>query len=301
MSFPERDNVNKRVFRGVKMSVAISLFQKRIKTKLSENSFTVKTYAEKQMRNEFSIELTVEDIKKVYPNRLIVPMAKGSSWELLKKFNSTKNQIKFKAQAGEIDMTKYSEYFDSTDGLRVYTGAQILRYSTTENPSQGEVIYLPSKYIPETEKAKARYKSRLVLQRITGVDSKLRLIVAKIPKDSLCANSTNFILFENKAYQLFSLGVLNSKLINYIFKITSTNTNITTSELNRLPLPNYSEKIEKIVKTILEKKNQNEATLLYENEIDIIVYRLYGLTYQEVLIIDPTFSLTQEEYDNYNI
>ena len=33
--------------------------------------------------------------------------------------------------------------------------------------------------------------------------------------------------------------------------------------------------------------------------IDLIIYHVYGLTYDEVLIIDPNTSITREEYDNY--
>ena len=38
-------------------------------------------------------------------------------------------------------------------------------------------------------------------------------------------------------------------------------------------------------------------TLSQEQEIDRLVYHLYGLTYDEVLIIDPTPPFTQEEYE----
>ena len=34
-----------------------------------------------------------------------------------------------------------------------------------------------------------------------------------------------------------------------------------------------------------------------ESEIDILVYRLYGLTYDEVLIVDPETPITREEYE----
>ena len=38
-------------------------------------------------------------------------------------------------------------------------------------------------------------------------------------------------------------------------------------------------------------------TLAQEQEIDRLVYHLYGLTYDEVLIIDPTPPFTREEYE----
>lgn len=38
-----------------------------------------------------------------------------------------------------------------------------------------------------------------------------------------------------------------------------------------------------------------------ETEIDHIVYHLYDLTYDEVLIIDPETPITHKEYENFII
>ena len=35
-----------------------------------------------------------------------------------------------------------------------------------------------------------------------------------------------------------------------------------------------------------------------DNEIDLRVYHLYGLTYDEVLIVDPNTTITKEEYES---
>ena len=36
-----------------------------------------------------------------------------------------------------------------------------------------------------------------------------------------------------------------------------------------------------------------------ENQIDFLVYHLYGLTYDEVLIVAPDTPITREEYEAY--
>jgi hypothetical protein len=35
-----------------------------------------------------------------------------------------------------------------------------------------------------------------------------------------------------------------------------------------------------------------------EKEIDILVYKLYDLSYDEVKIIEPEFAINEEEYNN---
>ena len=59
--------------------------------------------------------------------------------------------------------------------------------------------------------------------------------------------------------------------------------------------------LETLVSEILEKKKVNLAadTTSLENKIDFLVYHLYGLTYDEVLIVDPNPPFTREEYEAY--
>ena len=52
---------------------------------------------------------------------------------------------------------------------------------------------------------------------------------------------------------------------------------------------------------IVQLKSQSKSTIVLEKEIDVLVYRLYELSYNEVKIIDKDFWLSEEEYGNYNI
>ncbi|MBR4645783.1 MAG: hypothetical protein IKO75_01525 [Bacteroidales bacterium] len=38
-------------------------------------------------------------------------------------------------------------------------------------------------------------------------------------------------------------------------------------------------------------------TSAWETEIDFLVYKLYGLSYDEVLVVDPGTGITREEYE----
>ncbi|GAB4348314.1 MAG: hypothetical protein OHK0038_27800 [Flammeovirgaceae bacterium] len=52
-----------------------------------------------------------------------------------------------------------------------------------------------------------------------------------------------------------------------------------------------------LVEQILAKKEKGEDTTALEREIDLLVYRLYELSYEEVKVIDPQFALSKEEYE----
>jgi hypothetical protein len=42
-------------------------------------------------------------------------------------------------------------------------------------------------------------------------------------------------------------------------------------------------------------------TSALEAEIEVLVYRLYGLTYGEVLVVDGAFGLSEEEYNTITV
>ena len=68
-----------------------------------------------------------------------------------------------------------------------------------------------------------------------------------------------------------------------------------------MPIPSASNdektRIEELVDKILDANKNGELTSEMEQEIDRLVYHLYGLTYDEVLVIDPLPPFTREEYE----
>lgn len=299
-SFPERDNVRLRVFESVKMSVAILLIRKQ--TNIVDQTFHVNVWKDKFMSSKSILKISKQEIMQVYPNDLVIPICDNIRWNILSKMRSV-GIFSINAQAGEIDMTKYKSNFSQDKiAYRVVTGAQVLRYRLTDTPSQGSVLYLKKVDLSESRYA-AFEQERIVMQRITGVDSKIRIIATMLPKCTYCANSTNYISgCSNQIDLLYLLGVLNSKSINFFFKQTSTNTNVTSKEIAKFPIlvnVNSISVITKLVKEILDLKQRMFDTSALENQIDFLVYHLYGLTYDEVLIIDPKTPISREEYEAY--
>ena len=141
------------------------------------------------------------------------------------------------------------------------------------------------------------------MQGITGVDDKRRLIFALVPSNYYLANSCNYILANSIDKLKYLLGILNSFLLNWVFKKNSTNSNVNCYEINCLPIlvPSSSqqETIVKLVDSILEKyTNGTEADIpKIDKCIDNFVYRFYNLTYNEVKIIEPDFALSRAEYE----
>lgn len=93
----------------------------------------------------------------------------------------------------------------------------------------------------------------------------------------------------------FILGLMNSKLMNYLYsnKFKSTKTvfsEIQARSVKELPIPKISEtqeyEIVKLAERIIELKKGESETIALENEIDQLVYHLYELTEKEIEIIE---------------
>lgn len=110
----------------------------------------------------------------------------------------------------------------------------------------------------------------------------------------------------------FILGVINSKITNFWFeyyysttKVSGNYFDLNGNQIKSIPIPKSTiseeSKISARVENILTlKKNDNLTdTTDLENQIDILVYKLYNLTYDEVKIIDPEIEtlISREDYD----
>ena len=67
--------------------------------------------------------------------------------------------------------------------------------------------------------------------------------------------------------------------------------------------------VQSTIKDAILKNNFNEVVSecydlvdnSLEKEIDHIVYHLYDLTYDEVLVVDPETPITREEYESFKL
>ena len=97
----------------------------------------------------------------------------------------------------------------------------------------------------------------------------------------------------------FVLGVINSKVTNFWFehyygttKVSGGYFDLNGTQIKSIPVPNATAKqqneISSLVETILKKKKQDISadTSALEREIDKLVYGLYGLTEEEVEVVE---------------
>lgn len=301
-AFPERDNPKKRVFENAKISVCILTMVAQVNKKCE---FDIRINTDRFV--DFNIEtgqLSYNDINRMDSRYLTIPLSSPKDLNIIRNvfIKSRKFSEIGKCNTGEIDMTFCKGAFtrDPND-IKMIRGANLDRYVVKETMSQGETFFLNRIKLNAIKEIGDSLFSelRIVMQGITGVNEKVRLKMT-ISKNAYCANSVNYCSFKKDTNLYLYLGLFNSKLLNYIFKQFSTNSNVNGYEVDNLPivLP-IPERVGTIAKSVVAAKALDDKADTKQNEIeiDLLVYHLYGLTYDEVLIVDPETPITREEYE----
>lgn len=157
-------------------------------------------------------------------------------------------------------------------------------------------------------KSELDLKEKILVQNTRNEALKTRICAVLDDKSVYGSQGVNFIIPNDVHASLcYLLGILDSTLINYLFATKFLNLAIKAEYLKqlRIPIPSAAilKQLESLVSKVLELKKVNiEAdTTSLEYQIDFFVYHLYGLTYDEVLIVDPETPISREEYEAYNI
>ena len=133
-------------------------------------------------------------------------------------------------------------------------------------------------------------------EKIVGVITGDKISVS-IDTNKLFPTDGMYLFSSNGIYSnCFLVGLLNSNLISYLYRLISMEENRTLAQvksslLNNLPVyKNFNaelvSQIELKTKEIIAKIKSNDSFKQTENEIDQLVYRLYELTEEEIRIVE---------------
>ena len=132
---------------------------------------------------------------------------------------------------------------------------------------------------------------KILIQYIRKLSMPTRLVCAlDIKGEYYPLNNFSFVISENGNSLKILLRILNSTLMNWYFSNCFVDYNIKPKYIDQLPLPTkiYSDELENVVdRMILVKSEGIElSTSELENQIDQLVYQLYGLTEEEIAIVE---------------
>ncbi len=231
----------------------------------------------------FSFEISV-DLSKVK----VVPLGAIADFSLGIK---TSNDKRF------ISKEPFSE-----DCYKLIRGRNIQRYNTPV--SEEWIWYRPDLFMEKVGSGPRKIEYFLGPQKIVIQDIATEICATLDEDKYLCNDTINLIYNLNKSFHFkYILGLLNSKAVRFWHKkVFPEGLHIKLYQLKEIPIPvvifDQQKPIIDLVDMVLAKKRKNPITdiSVLEKEIDKKVYKLYNLTYDEVLVIDPETPITWEEY-----
>ena len=284
-----------QVFKSVTQGTCIYHFTKAppsdepIRISIGNNSATIAS-------PEFA-PITPAVIEALYPDVRCFPLIRRASVSLLERLAQDEavrplSEYADSITQGDLNLSTHRrQYSYDPTPVRLLRGRHVGRYivnydASTEYCAEG---------FRENYVARNRRNAYLLSQQVTGTTDVRRLhfgIAEDAPTDYLCGHSLNKTLLMDGTCNRVLLGLLNSKLMDWVFRTTSSNNNVQGYELAQLPVHDLTDShradLESIVDRILEAKlaRPSADTTALEAQIDRLVYDLYGLTEEEIAAVE---------------
>jgi len=225
--------------------------------------------------------ITIETAKVVDVNLgysiLILEAADYRKLQKLKSFPTIKDLPFIINMRGELDLTanKDSIVTESTD-YPMLRGRNIDYYQLRAVPT-GE--FATREFVAQSTKRPYIENERLICQQIANMSKDRRLTFAMTPKNTVLGNSCNFVTISKNEYGMdiyFLLGLLNSNIMNWYFKLQSSNNHINNYEIDTFPIPIKFERKQE-VSEMVQQYLANTSRSLILDKIDELICESFGL------------------------
>lgn len=177
---------------------------------------------------------------------------------------------------GELDLTANKSKIVSEDtGYPLLRGRNIGYYQLLDS---GENEFVMPEFVRETKKREYIEQKRIICQQIANMHKERRVTFALVPENYVLGNSCNFIAVLKNKYGIdiyTLLGLFNTKIINWLFKLSSSNNHINNYEIDCFPVPVESRYLKDI--SILAQeylKSKDEGII---ERIEELANKTYGL------------------------
>lgn len=249
-AFPQKDNARLRVFKDAKLSTCV--FEHRKEPADAKAVFTSYVHP----ANEIDLQsphlaLSADSIEAFDAANLTIPSGDEVDWQLAQRVAahpafSTLGAY-CKSFQGEINEGSDKSLLSSDDaeGRRlVLRGAAVTRY-VLRAASQGELKYLDEaayRSLRRAERAGHHRQTRVGFQRSAPQNNYRRLIATPIPAGEHCFDTISYVPEScSRLHPNMLLALLNSELLEWYFRISSTNSKVNEYQFNRLPCPVFAE------------------------------------------------------------
>jgi Alw26I/Eco31I/Esp3I family type II restriction m6 adenine DNA methyltransferase len=263
------------------------------KSKKTDNFKIITNINSKKDFNNTGYSIDIETIKNT-SGTYSITITDNNGMKILKKL-STKpklGKLGLLNLRGELDLTLHKNYItDEKTELPLIKGIDVDSYSI-----KGYGSFVKENFLEKINAKSSHVKtSRIVGQQISNMNSKKRLKFALIDNNFILGNSCNYLMLSQNLFGDYNLtlkyllGILNSRIIDWRFRITNSNNHVSNYELSELPIAivkNDSKKkmIEEMVDKIIETKDKT-----LEDKLNNIIFDLYEINESERAYINKYY------------
>ncbi|GAB1401671.1 hypothetical protein MASR1M68_05820 [Elusimicrobiota bacterium] len=287
-------NEKDRVFKNVTQAVTTLILKKQINSLSNECIINCKKQG---LMKGFQKDLLKNaNCEFIFPNVVIKKMQNKNNILLNHYINGYQ---------GEINVSIRKEFFISNSKSGFFPllrGNSIIKYG---------LINFPVEYCPiNIDNRKHWQKQRIAFQEVSNQQQSQRIKAVLIEKNILCGHTTNYCFSKDNSLDInILLALLNSKPVNYYFKYYNFTNHVPIGEVKKIPIPKIDltnkkqkeqhDRIIELVEQMLEIQKQSHSAKtesdkqfyqkkadIIDKQIDTLVYELYGLTQEEIKIIE---------------
>jgi len=286
IEFPEKE----KVFESVTQATTVFLFKNGDPSK----SFRLSVGLNKAiLPPESSALIGWDEVVDLFGESLTFPLVNSEAeFDVFKHlFTSSKPLKSFaKCYKGDINLGYFKDQLRSQPSTNVLVrGDHISNYKVDLSLNRTDRRWIEMKSV-----LSASLNSRIVCQNVANMGLKQRLTAGIIPRDVVVADSANCIEINSDLISKEEiLALINSKLLNWYFKRTSTNNHVNIYELENLPIRSFEDSVKGEVKSLVLEIIQisesdgliSERKIAIQNRLDELVFDLYGLDPIQVSLV----------------
>ena len=233
-------------------------------------------------------------IEKLFTESNTLQIYKAQFPTIIEKIEKTKS--KEKLVEGILGLGIGTDFYSVTEtNYKLMKGIDVEKYNIRSHR------WLKNKEKLNWANAKKFLKPKVLAQRlvahIENPTPHLKITACYDSEGIIITNTLMSFEINTKIDEMFWLGYINSKFVswfayNFVYARAIRGMDLYNFYLQQIPIPNISlseqQPIIALVNKILSAKQSNPAadTTALEREIDVLVYELYGLTAEEMAIIE---------------
>jgi hypothetical protein len=253
-AFPQKDDPTRRVFPEAKLSTAVFSLIKTADEAARNEPFVSRVHPAQYIEpGSPALSLSASEIPSYDPSNLTIVSCSQEDWDLAVRITRSDRMQRFSdictSFQGEVNETTDRQKgvisVKPSDGVLILRGANVCLYVIRE-ASQGEPLYLRvSKYLAGKASGSKAYHAnarRVGFQRSSPQNNFRRLVACMLAGGTHCFDTISYIPeSESKIPLEVVLGLLNTKLLDWYFRLGSTNSKVNEYQFNNLLCPRFAE------------------------------------------------------------